>query len=331
MQNALNEVSAKLNAYFPFDKKIDQDLKRTQEKLQTMQVNVGRLCNLACRHCHVEAGPSHLDEVMSKENMQHALNVFERYDFEVLDITGGAPEMNPNFEWLIGQAYEKGIKTMVRSNLTILLEEDYAHLPELYAKYGITLIASLPHYTQKATDNQRGKDVFDREIQVLKQLNSLGYGKEEKLELNLVYNPSGAFLPGDQCALERVFKAKLFEKYGIVFTHLFAITNNPVGRFGALLNKSDNLDAYMSKLIGAFNPAAVPALMCRSQLSISWNGTLFDCDFNQAAGISAEGPQTIAELDELAPKSLKREIMFANHCYTCTAGAGSSCGGSTVD
>lgn len=331
MQYQLTGDDKRLNEFEEFAEKIPRNLSYTKNDLQTLQVNIGRLCNLACKHCHIVAGPQYVDEVMSKDNMQHCLNVYKYYDFKTLDITGGAPEMNPNFEWFIKEACAQGVSSiMVRSNLSILVEDKYQHLPELYKKLGITIVASLPYFTKEGTDSQRGKGVFDKEIEMLKKLNQLGHGRDKGLEINLVYNPRGAFLPASQNQIEHDFKLQLKERYGIDFNHLFVITNNPIGRFGSFLEKSDNLEDYMGDLISAFNPATVEGLMCRNQISVKWDGAVYDCDFNLAIDLPEGGRTTIAKLDEEKPESLSREIAFANHCYGCTAGAGSSCGGTTA-
>lgn len=238
--------------------------------------------------------------------------------------------MNPDFEWFITEAHNRRIPVMIRSNLVILEDEGYAHLPELYAKIGATVVASLPHYTRRAMEKQRGEASFDRVIAILQRLNELGYGCGEGLELDLVFNPGGAFLPPDQAALEKEYKTRLADDYGILFDHLFAITNNPLGRFGDFLERSDNLEGYMQRLTGAFNEATLPAMMCRNQLSVGWDGVLYDCDFNQAADMPCIGGLTLSDVIRDPSIPLKRAIRFGNHCYACCAGAGSSCGGSTA-
>jgi radical SAM/Cys-rich protein len=294
------------------------------EKLDVMQVNIGKRCNLACKHCHIDASYTRT-EVMNREVMKACLQVFEKNTFTTLDITGGAPEMNPSFQWFVEEASRRRIHTMVRTNLAILQEEGYRHLPECYARMKVELIASLPYYAEKDTDRQRGKGVFSACISMLQMLNRLGYGKDPDLVLNLVYNPGGAFLPPAQASLTADFKKKLSDLYGVSFNRLYTITNSPIGRFGDFLKRSGNMKAYMDRLVSAFNPATVENVMCRSQLSVGWDGTLYDCDFNQALGLIANAGARIQEVIEttLAP----RKIVFGNHCYACTAGAGSSCGG----
>lgn len=303
---------------------VNKEFCLTNEKLTIMQINVGRRCNLNCKHCHVEAGPNRT-EIMSLETMEDCLQVFNENDFAVLDITGGSPEMNPHFEWLVKEASSTGRKVIVRSNLVILQEKEYRHLPEFYAKHNVEIVCSLPYYSAKDANRQRGEGVFEKSILALKELNNLGYGKEQNLVSNLVYNPGGAFLPPSQAALEAEYKRKLIEHHGVVFNHLFTLTNNPVGRFGLFLKNSNNLERYMQRLSNSFNPTTVENMMCRSQLSVAWDGKLYDCDFNQALGWTVQGPDHISMLKG---KSIqKRRICLGNHCYACTAGSGSSCGG----
>lgn len=306
----------------PFVERVPDEFRRTNDSLDVLQMNIGLRCNLACKHCHYACSPARTEE-MSRETMQQCLDVFAARGFKTLDITGGAPEMNPNFEWLIREAARIGAPTIVRSNLAILHEPEYAHLPELYAELGVNVVASLPHYVRKTMEKQRGVDTFDLVVSMLQRLCELGYGKGGGLQLDLVYNPAGAFLPPDQEAMRKEYAQKLDEDYGIAFDNLFAFTNNPIGRFGNALARKNTLGRYLAKLEGAFNPDTVEGMMCRSQVSVSWDGRLFDCDFNQAAGIACEGNPTIASL--LDPQTpLARDIVFGNHCYACTAGAGSS-------
>lgn len=308
----------------------------TEDSLDTLQMNVGLKCNLACKHCHVESSPMRTEE-MSKQTMEDCLKVVRDHGIGTIDITGGAPEMNPNYEWLIHEAAATGAKVMTRSNLVILQDPKYAHLPELWAELGIVVIASLPHYVKKNAEKQRGEGTYDPIIEGIRRLNALGYGKGEgagpdgrTLELDLVYNPGGMVLPGDQTGLERDYKQKLGEEFGVTFDNLFAIANNPNGRFANRLQQTGNLGKYMDKLVGAFNEATLPTMMCRSQLSVGWDGRLYDCDFNQAAEMTCVDGGTIADLAQHPDRPLKRRIAFGNHCYGCTAGAGSSCGGATA-
>lgn len=295
--------------------------------IDTLQMNIGSMCNQACKHCHIAAGPKR-QEKMSKDVMQACLDVFAASDYmKTIDITGGAPEMNPNFEWLLKKASTICSHVIVRTNLTILECEGYEHFAELYRDLGVDLFASLPYYTEKDTDRQRGRGVFESSIRMLNKLNSLGFGVEGGLNLNLVYNPGGAFLPPAQAAIEKEFKKKLYKEYGIEFTNLFAITNNPVGRFGDFLDRSGNIERYMGTLYDAYNSGSEMCMMCRFQISVKYDGSVYDCDFNQTADLPAEGRKTIFDLRDEGVR--ERKITFANHCYACTAGQGSSCGGAT--
>lgn len=316
----------------PFDKAIAESnlYPLTSTGISTLQVNVGRLCNQACRHCHVEAGPNR-KEVMSKETMELCLDILRNSDISTVDITGGAPEMNPNFIWFVEECVKLGRHVMVRSNLTILTEPGYEDVPGFFAENQVELIASLPYYMEQNTDSQRGKGVFQKSVAALKKLNALGYGIEGSgLILNLVFNPGGAFLPPSQKALEADYKREMQKRYGISFNNLFTITNLPVGRFLAYLNSSGNFEMYMGKLVASYNPSAATNVMCRNILSVGWDGTLYDCDFNQMLGLSVNhgAPTHLKEFD-LSSLS-KRQIVTGIHCYGCTAGAGSSCGGATT-
>lgn len=320
LRNEINEIPE-------FSTKVDnKDFSLTKDKLEIMQINIGRLCNLSCKHCHVSAGPNR-KEIMSLSTMKDCLQVFKENNFTILDITGGAPEMNPNFKWLVKEACNLNAKVIVRTNLVILAKEGYTDLPEFYAKNKVEVVSSLPYYTEKNTDKQRGDGIFNTSISMLQKLNSLGYGMKDDLILNLVYNPSGAFLPPPQLAMENEYKKNLKDKYNIDFNNLFTITNNPVGRFLSFLEKSNNTKGYMERLYNSFNTSTLKSMMCRNQLSISWDGQLYDCDFNQALDLKVNG---ISSIEDLKGKKIdKRQIKFKNHCYACTAGSGSSCGGST--
>lgn len=311
----------------PFGEAIPEECNLTMPQLTTLQMNITYRCNLACKHCHLECGPNRT-EMMTQEIMEDCLVVFAKYGFSILDITGGAPELNPYLPWLLEKAHQRGIHTMVRSNLTILNQSEYQSYPQMYADNKIEIIASLPFYTAKDNDRQRGEGVFDDSIELLQKLNSLGYGKENELRLNLVYNPGGAFLPPPQATLAEEYRRRLKEQYNIVFNNLYAITNNPLGRFAAFLERSNNLNSYMQRLYNAFNPAAAYNMMCRSQISVGCDGKIYDCDFNQAADLPNTEQLTIRDL--LSQPLKVRQITFANHCYACTAGFGSSCGGATA-
>ncbi|MCL2201981.1 MAG: arsenosugar biosynthesis radical SAM protein ArsS [Oscillospiraceae bacterium] len=300
---------------------------RVMEKAETMQMNIGLLCNLRCKHCHVDAGPDR-KELMPREVMTQALRVMTELCIPKLDITGGAPELNPDLTWLVSEATRLNKDVTVRSNLTVLDDERYSHMPEFYAENKVTLICSLAYYSQKDSDRIRGDGVFQSSIKMLKRLNELGYGREGSgLMLNLVYNPGGAFLPGAQEGIEADYRRVLYDRHGISFNNLFAIGNFPVGRFLSFLKQSGNLERYMEKLSGAFNPSTVSGVMCRSQISLKHDGTVYDCDFNQALGL-VRTPKNISECS--ASDLLGCEIAVANHCYACTAGSGSSCGGAVI-
>lgn len=304
----------------------DKRLLWTKESLETMQINVGCLCNLSCRHCHVEAGPQRT-EVMSEETMAACLQVFQENGFKNLDITGGAPEMNPHLAWLIREASPLG-KLMVRTNLVILKEPPYERFMDIYKENKVEIICSLPYYSKKTAEKQRGTNTFESSIRVLKRLNDIGYGREKDLVLNMVFNPAGAFLPPPQGEIEREYKRRLKDQYDIDFNQLFAITNNPVGRFAEFLEQGGNLEGYLVRLSDSYNPATVANMMCRSQLSVRWDGKLYDCDFNQTLDLALDTPRQIGDLKGKAIET--RAIKLGNHCYACTAGAGSSCGGNTA-
>ena len=326
MSQALEDIK-ELNVIPAFETRMtNEEYGYTTDRLDVMQINVGRLCNLACKHCHVEAGPNRT-EVMSRDVMEACLKVCREQQVGTIDITGGAPEMNPDFEWLAGEACKNCDHVIVRTNLVILKEEKYRHLPQFYADHKIEVVCSLPYYRAKEMDRVRGSGTFDQAIQVIQELNALGYGKKPDLVLNMVYNPAGAFFPPVQSAMEKEYKARLGEDYGIVFNQLFTITNNPMGRFEAFLKRSGNLESYMKKLSDAFNEETLPGLMCRFQISVGYDGKVYDCDFNQAAEMPVLTGQSI--FDMAGKPYQRRKICMADHCYGCTAGQGSSCGGAT--
>ncbi|MGE0039977.1 MAG: arsenosugar biosynthesis radical SAM (seleno)protein ArsS [Vicinamibacterales bacterium] len=301
-----------------------------------LQVNVGRRCNQACHHCHVDAGPDRT-EVMPDEVADACLALLERSAIPTLDITGGAPELHPRFRDLVVRARGLGRHVMDRCNLTIVTLPNYAALPAFLAEHQVEVVASLPSFAASATDRQRGDGVFAQSIDALRRFNALGYGREGSgLVLNLVTNPVGAFLPAGQASLEREWKRELDRRYGVTFNSLYTITNMPISRYLEWLERSGNLEGYMARLVDAFNPAAVDGLMCRFTLSVGWDGRLFDCDFNQMLDLAVApgAPATVADLVAGLPASLDRlharRIVTAPHCFGCTAGAGSSCGGATV-
>jgi len=309
----------------------DPSLLKAENELSTIQVNVGRKCNLACAHCHVQAGPDR-KEMIGKDALDAVLRTAARYHVRTIDVTGGAPEMCPDFEWFIQAAHDQGLAVIVRTNLVILDEPEYQHLIEEYARLGVQVIASLPNFSGAEADGQRGRGVFDRSIAVLRKLNEAGYGMPGGLELDLVFNPQRDTLPPDQDALEQVYHKEM-ARYGISFSHLFAVTNNPIGRYGQHLLAHGIFRQYMDMLIDAFNPAACPNIMCRTQISVGYDGRIYDCDFNQAAGMpcrNSAGDLTIFDLADGTADPRGRDIRFGAHCYACTAGAGSSCGGTLV-
>ncbi len=299
--------------------------------LEILQINVGYMCNQVCAHCHVDAGPDR-KEIMTRQTMQQCLDVISMTGAHTLDLTGGAPEMNPDFRWFVEEATKVGVKdVIVRSNLTIITaNKKYNDLPEFFKKHKVHVISSMPHWTEGKTDKQRGDGVFDASIKALKMLNAVGYGMPgSELKLDLVYNPSGAFLPGDQTALKADFKKALFTNFDIQFHHLFSITNLPISRFLDYLIASENYEDYMYNLVEAFNPAAVDNVMCTNTLSVSWDGWLYDCDFNQMLELKVNSP--VQHISDFNKETLnKRSICISQHCYGCTAGAGSSCQGTVA-
>jgi radical SAM/Cys-rich protein len=299
--------------------------------LEILQINIGYMCNQVCAHCHVDAGPDR-KEIMTRETMQQCLDVIKQTAVHTLDLTGGAPEMNPNFRWFVEEAAKLGVKDLiVRSNLTIITaNKKYNDLPAFFKKHNIHVISSMPHWTEGKTDKQRGDGVFNASIKALKMLNAVGYGMPHSdLKLDLVYNPSGAFLPGNQAALETDFKKALSTNFDIQFHSLFSITNLPISRFLDYLIASENYEDYMYNLVDAFNPAAVNNIMCTNTLSVSWDGWLYDCDFNQMLELKVDSPvQHIRDFNKEALN--KRTICISQHCYGCTAGAGSSCQGTVA-
>ena len=319
-------VEEVMSEFTPFIEVVPECDRVTNVPMTTMQVNVGYKCNLACRHCHLECGPKRT-EMMSREVMQACLDAYELGGFSAVDITGGAPEMHPDLEWFLREWQARGVKPIVRTNLCILADPEYARFAQLYADVDATLFASLPYYSARNVDKIRGDGTFAGSIEGLKLLNEVGYGDGGRA-ITLVYNPPTATLPPDQASMEREYRRRLTADFGVSFTNLVAITNNPSGRFAAALARKGNLESYMNRLIGAFNPATTASMMCRDQVSVDWQGNLFDCDFNQALGLRVEGGTTIFDLAKKAPGV--RNIVFANHCYGCTAGAGSSCGGETA-
>jgi radical SAM/Cys-rich protein len=317
-----------VGGFTPFDKHVSSSASPLRAQgIKTLQINVGRRCNMSCRNCHVEAGPER-GEQMSKAVLQQCLDIARHSTVTTIDVTGGAPEMNPHLEWFLGQAAALDGRVIVRTNLTILLDEPYARFMDAYAANRVELVASLPCYLAENTAKLRGEGAFERSIAALRLLNARGYGMPGTgLLLSLVHNPVGASLPGAQAELEADYRERLRQDHGVEFTGLYCLTNCPVGRFLDHLIESDGLRGYMSLLAGAYNAAAAENVMCRTMLSVGWDGTLYDCDFNQMLGLSVNhgAPRHIDRFN-LAELS-EREIVVRNHCYACTAGAGSSCQG----
>lgn len=291
-----------------------------------LQVNVGKLCNQACQHCHVDAGPKRT-EIMTRETAEDVVTAMRGLRPAVVDLTGGAPELNPNFHYLVTEARALGCHVIDRCNLTVFFLPGKEHLPELLAEHRVEIVASLPCYLEDNVDLQRGRGVFDQSITALRRLNALGYGDEESgLALNLMYNPVGPYLPPPQEALEADYKRELLARYGVRFNHLYTLANMPISRFAHFLRRSGRYDDYIELLVNAFNPAAIAGLMCRDTVSIGWDGRLYDCDFNQMLDLPLIAPYR--HVRELAVDGLEgAPISVAEHCFGCTAGAGSSCGG----
>jgi radical SAM/Cys-rich protein len=325
-----NGKSALPNSSVSFEEKLTQNnLNLRSTTVEILQVNVGKLCNQACKHCHVDASPTRT-EIMRRETIDACLEVLRKYKIPTLDITGGAPELIPDFRYFVAEARKTGARVIIRHNLTVMFEDGFSDLPDFFADNEVELVCSLPYFLQTQTDAQRGDGVFEKSIEALKKLNAVGYAVDGKLILNLVYNPTGAFLPPEQTAVEADFRRELKTRYGIVFNNLYTITNMPIARFLDWLRRSGNETSYMQKLVNAFNPGTVSGLMCRNTLSVDWLGNLFDCDFNQMLEIpvSKEVGQTIH--DYSPEKFFGREIMTNSHCFGCTAGSGSSCGGTVA-
>lgn len=297
-------------------------------RARTLQVNVGKRCNMACHHCHVEAGPKRT-EIMTRQVAERVIELLAKNpEIDVVDLTGGAPELNPSFRWLVEETRRLGRRVIDRCNLTVLFEPGLADLPEFLAAHEVELVASLPCYSAENVEKQRGRGAFDKSIQALRLLNELGYGRPgSRLSLSLVYNPVGTSLPPAQSKLEATYKDELSRLFGIEFHNLLTITNMPIKRFAHALERANDLERYMSLLVSHFNVGTVPALMCRSLVSVGWDGQLYDCDFNQMLDIPlGAGARSIWNIDSFAELEHAR-VATAGHCFGCTAGAGSSCSG----
>ena len=316
----------------PFDEKLGEAGLHplTATGIEIFQINVGKLCNQTCQHCHVDAGPDR-KEIMTRETAELCVRALEKTGARTVDITGGAPELNPNFRYLVEESRQLGRHVMDRCNLTVLSLAPHADLADFLAEHEVEVVASLPYFQADRTDAQRGEGIFEKSIAGIRKLNALGYGREGSgLELNLVYNPVGAFLPPAQEGLERDFKRELSKRYDVEFNSLYTITNMPISRFLEFLMRSGNYDRYMTKLVQSFNPAAARGVMCRNTISIGWEGTVYDCDFNQMLEMPV-GFGAPAHLRDFVAADLEtRRIATGRHCYGCTAGAGSSCGGATA-
>lgn len=297
--------------------------------IDILQLNIGHRCNLTCRHCHVRATPQSTD-IMSRHTIDQCLEVLKNHAIPVVDITGGSPELHPHFPWLLQECAALNRRVLVRSNGVILLEKEHEAMLDLYVSTQAEVVLSLPHLDPRTTDRQRGEGVFAGVIEAMRRLNARGYGEDgSDLVVDLVHNPAGAYLPGSQAGIELQYRDALRERYGVVFNRLFTITNMPIGRYLDYLVETDNYDEYMTSLVKAFNPATLDGAMCKSTVSVGWDGRLYDCDFNQMLGLTIDhgAPNHI---DAFAMDTLiSREIVVGDHCYGCTAGAGSSCQGQT--
>lgn len=305
------------------------DLRRG--KTEVLQVNVGKLCNLTCTHCHVSAGPKR-QEIMTRATIDRVVDWLAQTKIPTVDLTGGAPEMIPDFRHFVERlrALRPSRKIIDRCNLTILLEHGYEDLARFLAGKKVEIIASMPCYSARNVNAQRGEGVFEASIDALRMLNRTGYAVAGDLKLHLVYNPLGAVLPGAQEKLERDFKRELATNFGIVFNNLYTLANLPVGRFAAILRHNNRLDEYMDLLIKAFNPATIDGLMCRHTITVGWQGEVYDCDFNQQLDLQWRNGHPLYLWDIDPDRIDNREIMTGDHCFGCTAGAGSSCGGAIV-
>jgi radical SAM/Cys-rich protein len=303
----------------------------TPAALEIFQINLGKLCNMTCRHCHVDAGPDRTDAMMTRETIDACLRALDQTTAHTVDLTGGAPEIHPDFRYVVEQAVARGKHVIDRCNLSVLLLPRNAGLVEWLGERGVEIVASLPHYRKRNTDAQRGDGAFEKSIEALRLLNEKGYGKgDPRRRLSLMMNPAGAFLAPSQSSVEKEWHASLQREFGITFDRLLALNNMPISRFLEWLVESDNLQSYMERLTSGFNPATIPGLMCRNTISISWDGRLFDCDFNQMLDLDAmPGPAMSVHTFD-AESWQKRRVVTKRHCFGCTAGAGSSCGGSTA-
>lgn len=324
---------------YDFENKLhENDLHLPPLTIETLQVNITKKCNQACLHCHVDASPKRTEQ-MDKRTIDRCLEILNSHiEIKNIDITGGAPELNPHFDYFVEEAKKLDKHIMVRHNLTVTIDgdpvtgESKKYLPEFYAKHNVEIISSLPYYQEYFTDKQRGRGVFQKSIESLRMLNEQGYSDiDSTLKLDLVYNPVGAFLPASQQSLEEDFKKELWDKYQLRFNKLFTMTNMPIHRFKEQLERHDTYDDYMTKLINAFNPSAAQGIMCRSLISVGYDGKLYDCDFNQMLDMQIYNSKPLDVFSFDLPYLKKRNILFDSHCFGCTAGAGSSCGGAFAE
>ncbi len=323
-------VLSALEGDWDFDLSVGPAL--TPAPLEIFQINVGKLCNMACRHCHVDAGPDRTAENMTLETVEACLAALDQTEAHTVDLTGGAPELNPHFRYLVDECVKRGKHVIDRCNLTVLLLPRFRDLPHWFAERGVEVVCSLPHYRKRNTDAQRGEGTYEKSIRALHRLNQVGYGAgDPKKRLTLMANPAGAFLAPDQAILEGEWKSALWKNHQVRFDRLFCLNNMPISRFLEWLIETGNLEGYMQRLTNAYNPATVEGLMCRNTVSISWDGRIYDCDFNQMLELDArdaEGALHIRDFD--AARYARRSIVTDRHCFGCTAGSGSSCGGSTA-
>ncbi|MEL7085463.1 MAG: arsenosugar biosynthesis radical SAM (seleno)protein ArsS [Cyanobacteria bacterium J06597_1] len=304
----------------------------TPAQLEIFQINIGKLCNMTCRHCHVDAGPDRTAENMDRATVDACLAALDRTDAHTVDITGGAPELNPHFRYLVDECAKRGKHVIDRCNLTVLLLPGMQDLPEWLAERGVEIVCSLPHYRQRNTDKQRGDGTYEKSIEILKRLNQVGYGQgNPQQRLTLMTNPVGAFLATNQQRAEQDWKRGLERNHGVTFDRLIALNNMPISRYLEWLEESGNLQGYMELLVNSFNPSTVDGLMCRNTVSIGWDGRIYDCDFNQMLALDARlDDGSVTTIHDFDPQQFaQREIVTARHCFGCTAGAGSSCGGAT--
>ncbi len=333
-----NQVQPDVSVHYDFNRNLEnRKLDPKPVLIETLQVNIAKLCNQACHHCHVDASPKRTEE-MDQRTVDRCLEILTENERIInLDITGGAPELHPHFDYFVLEAKKLNKHVMVRHNLTVTFDghphtgESKRYLPEFFAENKVEVISSLPYYQEFFTDKQRGKGVFNKSVESIRLLNNQGYGQENTgLELNLVYNPVGTYLPPPQENLEKDYKRELKDKFDLVFNKLFTITNMPIHRFREFLLRSGTYEEYMEKLINAFNPAAAEGVMCRSLISVGYDGRIYDCDFNQMLDMQIQNGKPLTVFDFDHDELLSRRILFDSHCFGCTAGNGSSCGGTTA-